>query len=115
MNTYRITNITNTLGKRNANFNSVLKIDYVDEMEKKSINLKPNEVIYFTSPTLPLSLHKYRVKKLISIEEVSPKEFNKIKNANKPKKVEKKKEVTTTTTTRKRGRKPTTTTTTTKK
>jgi len=98
-NTYKITNITDKLGKRDVNFNSTLSIKYIDEMEKKTISLKPKHTIYYTTSSLPLSLHKYRVKGLVSIEEVSDKELEKIKGVNN---TESKENTTTTTTTSKK-------------
>jgi hypothetical protein len=98
MNTYRITNITDKLGKRENNFNSELKLSYIDEMQKKNLFLKPQETIYFTSDSLPLSMHKMRIKNLISIEEVTDKELEDIQNNKQPKSV---KNTNTTTTTKK--------------
>jgi hypothetical protein len=78
MNTYKITNVTNTAGKRDPMFNSVLNIDYVDAMMKKTITIKPGEMIYLQISTLPLSVHRLRVKKLINVVEISRSE---LKNA----------------------------------
>jgi hypothetical protein len=77
MSTYKITNITNLAGKREFKYNSVLDIDYVDEMMKKTISVKPGDVLYLTVPTLPLSVHRLRVKKLITVTEISPEELEK--------------------------------------
>jgi hypothetical protein len=71
MSTYKITNITNTLGKRELKNNSILTVDYVDGITKKSLNIKPGEFVYLTVPTLPLSVHRLRVKNLITVIEVS--------------------------------------------
>jgi len=78
MSTYKIINITNQLGKRNANFNSVLKIDYVDGMEVKSLFVKPNETTYLTVSSLPLSLHRMRIKSWVTVDEISKKELKKL-------------------------------------
>lgn len=97
MNTYKIINITDTLGKRAANYNSTLKISYLDRMERKVMLLKPNEEVYFTTDSLPLSLHKYRVNGFVSISDVTDKELRKIKSEEKkPAKVEKTKKIPTT-------------------
>jgi hypothetical protein len=72
---YKITNITNTAGKRDFKYNSSLDIEYVDEMTKKSITVKPGDSIYLTVHTLPLSVHRLRVKNLITVSEVSEKEL----------------------------------------
>lgn len=125
--TYKITNITENLGKRDVNFNKTLEISYVDDMMRRTINVKPQDTVYFTSNDLPLSVHKMRVKKLVSVSEISEKELNQIKNASNLKEDNKvtklpdnKKSTTTTTTTKKKktsssSKKSTTTTTTTKK
>lgn len=80
MNTYKITNITDTLGKRDVNFNKTLKIDYIDNMIKKTILLKPKDSLFFTTKSLPLSLHKFRMKNLINVSEINDKEFKNIQN-----------------------------------
>ena len=75
MNTYKITNLTNTAGKRDPKFNATLDIDYVDAMMKKTVRVKPGETIFLQISTLPLSVHRLRVKKLISVVEVSSSEL----------------------------------------
>lgn len=77
MNTYKITNTTSGLAKRDHNFNSTLEIDYPDQMEKKKLVIKPSEVVYFTATSLPLSLRRLSVKKLVTISEVNPKQLKK--------------------------------------
>lgn len=90
MNTYKITNLTNTAGKRDPHFNSVLNIDYVDAMMKKTVTVKPGETIYLQISTLPLSVHRLRVKKLISVVEISRSELkNAIDASNKVRKPKK--------------------------
>jgi hypothetical protein len=81
---YKITNLTNTAGKRDMKFNTTLSIDYVDEMQKKSIQVKPGETVFLQIHSLPLSVHKLRVKKLISVVEISTNELNNSMKANKP-------------------------------
>lgn len=77
MNTYKITNITNLVGKRDPKFNSVVNIEYVDNRTKKIIELKSGENVFITIQSLPLSVHRLRIKKLIEIVEVSPSELKK--------------------------------------
>lgn len=102
MATYKIINITSSLGKRNPNFNSTLSISYVDGMERKTILLKPEDTLYYTTSKLPISVQRYRMKNLVSIAEISEKELFSVS-----------KRITTGTS--KTVVKPTTTTTTTKK
>jgi len=91
MSTYKITNITNTLGKRNSKHNSNLDIEYVDEMTKKKITIKPNDCVYLTTISLPLSVHRLRVKKLITVVEVSENELKQFLNTNETTKTKEKK------------------------
>ena len=85
MNTYKITNITNLAGKRDFKFNSELEIEYVDGISKKTIKVKPSESIYLTVQALPLSVHRLRVKNLITVSEVSAVELAKTMSSTKPK------------------------------
>ena len=81
---YKITNLTNTAGKRDLKFNTTLSIDYVDTMQKKSIQVKPGETVFLQIHSLPLSVHKLRVKKLISVIEISNNELKNNMNVGKP-------------------------------
>jgi hypothetical protein len=76
MATYRITNITNTVGKRDFKYNSPLDVSYVDGMMKKTVKVKPGGSIYLTVQTLPLSIHRLRVKGLVTVIEVTSAEVN---------------------------------------
>jgi hypothetical protein len=84
MNIYKITNITNTAGKRDLRFNSTLDIEYVENMITKIIKIKPGETTYLNIPILPISVHKLRVSKLISVVEISESEQSNIMNVGKP-------------------------------
>lgn len=84
MNTYKITNITNFIGKRDTRFNSVLDIEYVDSMVKKTIKINPGESVYLQISSLPLSVHGLRVKKLINVTEVSVSELKNSMASSKP-------------------------------
>ena len=89
MNTYKITNLTNTAGKRDPKFNSTLDIDYVDAMMKKTVKVKPGEAIFLQISTLPLSVHRLRVKGLISVIEISESELKNTMEATKVRKPKK--------------------------
>ena len=75
MSTYRITNITPQLGKRDVKYNSKLIIDYIDGMNNRVLEILPNDIMYLTVPSLPISLHKFRMKKWVTISEISSKEL----------------------------------------
>ncbi|MFA5207129.1 MAG: hypothetical protein WC428_00365 [Candidatus Paceibacterota bacterium] len=83
MNTYKITNLTNTAAKRDFKFNSSLDIDYVDNMIRKTVTVKPGESLYLTVAELPVSVHKLRIKNLISVVEISQRELENVMNASK--------------------------------
>lgn len=109
MNTYKIKNTTKNLAKRDQQFNSEVRIEYVDEMEKKVMFLKPDQTLFFTAASLPLSVRRLNVKGLISVSEIGPKELKKAiadsKNKTQKPQVSVKKEnkaVETTTTTKKK-------------
>jgi len=85
MNTYKITNVTNLVGKRDPKFNSIANIEYIDNRTRKTITLKPSESVFLTVQSLPLSVHRLRIKKLIDIVEVSPAELQKSMDVGKPK------------------------------
>jgi len=85
MTNYKIINITDTVGKRDLKFNTTVSIEYVDSMMKKTIQLKPGETIFLQTGSLPMSVHKLRVKKLINVIEISNNELlNSIKPTNAP-------------------------------
>jgi len=71
MNNYKITNITNQLGKRDANFNSILDIDYIDGMTKKVFKLMPNQTVFMKLVSLPISVHKMRIRNFVIVQEVN--------------------------------------------
>lgn len=110
MKTFKITNITGSLTKRHPNYNSTLNISYLDQMERKTMFIEPNKTVYFTADSLPLSLHRFRMKKLVAIVELNEQELlrlQKEKSGDKKeikseeKKSEPKRKYTTKTTTRK--------------
>ena len=90
MSTYKITNITNHAGKRDFKFNSVLDVEYVDDMVKKVVKIKPGDSIYLTTGSLPLSVHRLRVKGLITVVEIGAVELAKAMEDLKPKTAKKK-------------------------
>lgn len=87
MNTYKITNLTNTVGKREFKYNSSLSIEYVSDMMKKTATVRPGESLYLTVSELPISVHRLRVKNLVSVVEISQNELENLKNQGKPKAV----------------------------
>ena len=85
MSTYKLTNITNLAGKRDFKYNSELDITVVDGMVKNTMKLKPGDTVYLTVSSLPLSVHRLRVKGLVTVVEISPSDIPKKAKASKPK------------------------------
>ena len=84
MSTYKITNVTHLAGKRDFKFNSELDIEYVDNMSKKVVKVKPGKSIFLSIGTLPLSVHRLRVKVLVAVEEVSATELAQMMKTSQP-------------------------------
>ena len=92
MNTYKIKNITKGLEKRDPNFNSTVIINYVDGMLNKQIKIKPDDVVYLTIKSLPISVNKLQLNGLVQITnhpklERKPKMDDTVKNKSNKKKV----------------------------
>jgi hypothetical protein len=85
MRTFKITNITNLLGKRSFKQNSELEADYIDGMLKKTLKIKSGETVYLTHQSLPLSIHRLRIKGLVTVSEISGKEMSTMVSAKKKK------------------------------
>lgn len=88
MNHYKITNVTNSLGKRDMHFNTTLNVEYVDKFEKKIIKIEPNETIILTIDTLPLSLQRLKLRNLITIIPINSNELKKEHDVKKKKVVD---------------------------
>ena len=71
MNTYKITNITNTVGKREPKYNKIVNIDYVSNMQKKTTKINPGESIFLAISQLPLAVQGLRIGGFIEVMEVS--------------------------------------------
>lgn len=89
MNTYKITNITNLAAKRDRKYNSTITIEYVDKMTRKTLMVNAGATVYLTVSSLPLSVHRLRIKNLITVIEVDAAEVSKPIKKSKPKKVSK--------------------------
>lgn len=75
---YKIKNITNSLDKRNPNFNIILDLDYVDNMLKKTIKIKPNQEVVMSLGLIPQNINHLRMNKMIIIEEINDFQVQKI-------------------------------------
>jgi hypothetical protein len=86
MSTYKITNITDKLHKRDVHFKTPVKIQYIDNRMKKVSEVKTGESLFLTVDTLPLSIHRLRVKGLVDVVDASVAEIKKMKAPASPKK-----------------------------
>lgn len=78
MNSYKITNITNQANKRDNIYNTIVEIEYVDNIIKKKVTIKPGEYIYLTLHKLPISVNKLQIKKMVTVLEVNANELNNV-------------------------------------
>lgn len=95
MNTYKITNITHLAHKRDTKYNSPINIEYVDNRVKKIATINAGDTMFLTVRNIPLSLHRLRIKNLVSISEISPAELREKIEPAKPKGTKKKAEKVT--------------------
>lgn len=84
---FKITSLTNNLPKRHPNKGAALTIEYRDKYAQKTQQLFPSATLYLAAPSLPVNLHKLRMRGLVSIVEVSKNIFMKLTNPNDIKKV----------------------------
>ena len=77
---YKITSLTSKLAKRHADKDATLKIAYRSKFSEKEHLLPVGGILYISSPSLPINLHKLRMKKLISIVELNKDTFMKLTN-----------------------------------
>jgi hypothetical protein len=73
--TYKITNLTGALPKRAPKYNTNASITYADGLMKKTINIKPSDVVYLTVTKLPIGAHRLRMLKIIDVKQVSQSEI----------------------------------------
>ena len=86
--TYKVTNITKRLTKRANGYNSTLTIDVVERMKRKFLRIRPDDTLFLTVSSLPLSVHKLRMKGHLSVVEVKESDIPKpkvvVKKSKKP-------------------------------
>ena len=104
MGNFRITNITDRLGKRDIHYNTELKIAYVDGMDRKELAIGPGETTYLVVPKMPISIHRMRIKNWIKVDEIGDRELKKEMNKEKMLKNPPAEQTTETTTTTKKKR-----------
>jgi len=75
---FRIKNITSNLQKRDPNKDTTLDVEYNEGFKKKNQKLKPGAELYISSPNLPVEFHLLRMKRLITVNEISKNNFLKL-------------------------------------
>ena len=75
---YKITSLTPKLGKRHIDKNTTLNISYREGFNTREHNLAAGATLYISSPSLPVNLHKLRMKNLISVVEIGKNLFLKL-------------------------------------
>ena len=74
---YKIKNLTGGFSKRDMNKDKVLNIDLFNKFEKTTYKLNVNDTLYLNLTLIPTPIHVLRMKKFISIVEISKNEFEK--------------------------------------
>ena len=75
---YKIINITKNLDKRNPTFNSTVALEYPENMQKKTILVKPDQHVIISLSSLPQAINHLRMNGLIMIEEINEFQVNKL-------------------------------------
>lgn len=84
MGKYRIKNLTNELGKRDADYNKQISFQIKNGLFKKDVVINAGDELYIELKMLPLDLQRLRIKRLVSVTEIGNLEYNsKIKELNK--------------------------------
>lgn len=72
---YKIKNLTNKLDKRDVNKNKIIDVNLNSGMRVSNYKISVNDVLYIEFKSIPVELHKERMKGYISIVEISKNEF----------------------------------------
>lgn len=72
---FKITNITDGLGKRHPRFNTVQNIEFRTGNKKESVTVLPGAEILMESSHLPMGAHKLRSEGLITVVEIDKNTF----------------------------------------
>ena len=77
---YKIKSLTSKLGKRHMDKDAVLGITYQDGFKEKNHMLHPGGILYISTPSLPINIHKLRMKNLVSVSEIEKNVFMRLTN-----------------------------------
>lgn len=78
---FKITNITNSLGKRHPRFNTTQVIETKGLFDSVQTNILPGTSIIVESDFLPVSAHQLRVKGYVIVQEINKNDYIKSMNA----------------------------------
>ena len=81
---YKITNITKNLDRRSPVFNSAVVLEYPENMQKKTVSVKPDQQIVISLSSLPQAINHLRMNGLIMVEEINEFQVNKLLDRQKP-------------------------------
>lgn len=76
MGKYRIKNLTDSFGKRDADYNKTVSFQVSNGLMKKTITIEPGDELYIELKILPLDLQRLRIKNVIAVTEIGNLEFN---------------------------------------
>lgn len=76
MGKYRIKNLTDSFGKRDADYNKTVSFQVSNGLMKKIITIEPGDELYIELKILPLDLQRLRIKNVIAVTEIGNLEFN---------------------------------------
>lgn len=76
MGKYRIKNLTDSFGKRDADYNKVVSFQVSNGLMKKTITIEPGDELYIELKILPLDLQRLRIKNIVTVTEIGNLEFN---------------------------------------
>lgn len=76
MGKYRIKNLTDSFGKRDADYNKVVSFQVSNGLMKKTITIEPGDELFIELKILPLDLQRLRIKNIVTVTEIGNLEFN---------------------------------------
>ena len=76
MGKYRIKNLTDSFGKRDADYNKVVSFQVSNGLMKKTITIEAGDELFIELKILPLDLQRLRIKNIVTVTEIGNLEFN---------------------------------------
>lgn len=76
MGKYKIKNLTDSFGKRDADYNKTISFQVSNGLMKKTITIEPGDELFIELKILPLDLQRLRIKNIVTVTEIGNLEFN---------------------------------------